>query len=1244
MKRISLLLVLFFLCSALQAQICGTPGLDGAAYIPVYEAGGVSISMNTYFPPKADLSLSAGTNIVQLGAVPVNDIYGNNFGATAISTGDMLLIIQMQDATIKYTNDAFYGSNNDKAGNDGLGGTGYTSLGNTGKFEYVIATNAVPLAGGVLTFRGGGIGKGTVNAYANATATPSHGAKTFQVIRVPQYSNLTLTKNLEIPRFNGKVGGVIAFDVSGTMNLNGFQIDASARGFRGGFGSLSATHSNLSGGYVTLSTDSRGSGKGEGVAGTPRYLLDIYKDGLSHQVDNEIEGLPSGSYGKGAPGNAGGGGNEFNAGGGGGGNGGMGGGGGNGAVFLNDPGLLPNGGRPGSASYDPSTPELSRLIMGGGGGAGQSDFNDSWGAAGGGIILINVGRITGSGKILSNGDPGLSGFYDGNSAFNGASGGGAGGTVLIKVTNPDPSARLTIEAKGGNGGYSKSDRGVACGPGGGGGGGEVFNSLPSASVNIDVGKGFAGFVDGLHNFAADGQDGHSVPFVVTDFLPYLRGGGAFCYPELSTVIASVSPTGVQYAGGMVSYQINTTNYSGGGTAAGVQIQVKLPPGFLYSSATIAYTGEASGPVTVCNLSGDASQPLFGDFKISPGDRIQLILTVSIPCGTQAGIYKSNAQARYLDPTRTLADSGRRITPALNAFPGSNTTYETGIAGLVAGSNYNGDLSTIGDVTVGLPEVNNKIMAPLVTIFCSEGSSGLIEGSAIVAGAGSYTYQWQSSPDGITYQDIPGAIAKDYISPTIQQTTFYRRGIYYSGCKITTLISNVVKLNVIRPLDAVNFDMPDFCLKDASATFINRTPVNDVVETELTYLWDFGDPGSSNPTSEEKNGQHAYTHTGEYITKLTVFRNGICGSTVAKTFRVNGSSPKADFTVQNSTALCSNQEVIFEDHSTVDFGEITRIDWYYDADNNPTVVETDSSPGLRFAGPKLYSHLYPEFAGSVSQEFKVRMVVYSGASCIDERVVTITLRPIPEVDFDVLPAVCSSVAPFQLTQGRETSGLLAGNGIYTGDGVSASGLFNPFAAGAGKHTLTYSFKTINGCSSAIKKQDIFVFGTPIVDAGKDQVILEGGEAQLRGVVTALDDLNLSYKWSPADGLNRDDVLDPVASPTQDMTYQLTVMTVHGCSATDQVSVRVLANLEIPNTFTPNGDGINDEWNIKYLSTYPQATVNVFNRYGGKVYSTTGDVKNWDGKYNGEYVPVGVYYYVIDLKNGKKILSGSLTVLK
>lgn len=86
------------------------------------------------------------------------------------------------------------------------------------------------------------------------------------------------------------------------------------------------------------------------------------------------------------------------------------------------------------------------------------------------------------------------------------------------------------------------------------------------------------------------------------------------------------------------------------------------------------------------------------------------------------------------------------------------------------------------------------------------------------------------------------------------------------------------------------------------------------------------------------------------------------------------------------------------------------------------------------------------------------------------------------------------------------------------------------------------------------------------------------------------------------------------------------------------------ISIPNTFTPNGDGINDLWNITALAYYPDCTLNVYSRYGSVVYKSVGYGTPWDGTSGGRALPVGTYYYILDLKNGKKPISGAITILK
>lgn len=89
---------------------------------------------------------------------------------------------------------------------------------------------------------------------------------------------------------------------------------------------------------------------------------------------------------------------------------------------------------------------------------------------------------------------------------------------------------------------------------------------------------------------------------------------------------------------------------------------------------------------------------------------------------------------------------------------------------------------------------------------------------------------------------------------------------------------------------------------------------------------------------------------------------------------------------------------------------------------------------------------------------------------------------------------------------------------------------------------------------------------------------------------------------------------------------------------------IAGIDIANTITPNGDGINDYWTIKNIENYPGALIQIFNRYGQKVYESKGYSIPFDGTYNNQKLATGVYYYIINLGNKCNLLSGSLTIIR
>ncbi|MDF2191444.1 Ig-like domain-containing protein [Paraflavitalea sp. CAU 1676] len=171
----------------------------------------------------------------------------------------------------------------------------------------------------------------------------------------------------------------------------------------------------------------------------------------------------------------------------------------------------------------------------------------------------------------------------------------------------------------------------------------------------------------------------------------------------------------------------------------------------------------------------------------------------------------------------------------------------------------------------------------------------------------------------------------------------------------------------------------------------------------------------------------------------------------------------------------------------------------------------------------------------------------------------------------------------------------------------------------------------------------IYSLPEVNAGSDKTILKGETVLLEGRLSS--DVT-AIQWLPPTGLQNTNSATPVASPATTTTYQLEATTGHGCKATDAVTVSVITGIRIPNAFSPNGDGIHDTWELTDLQSFTSADIQVFNRNGQAVYHAKGfqPGRGWNGSYNGYVLPAGTYYYVIDLKNGKPKLSGSVTLLK
>jgi len=165
----------------------------------------------------------------------------------------------------------------------------------------------------------------------------------------------------------------------------------------------------------------------------------------------------------------------------------------------------------------------------------------------------------------------------------------------------------------------------------------------------------------------------------------------------------------------------------------------------------------------------------------------------------------------------------------------------------------------------------------------------------------------------------------------------------------------------------------------------------------------------------------------------------------------------------------------------------------------------------------------------------------------------------------------------------------------------------------------------------------------INAGQDTTVYEGTFFKLNGYSTA----NKIY-WSPNLFLSDSTSLTPTFTAKKTINYQLNGIK-DDCIISDIINIHVI-KLENspPNSFSPNGDKINDTWEIPFLQDFPNCHLQIYTRWGQTIFETTGYSyqKSWDGTYNGNLVDPGTYFYVIELrdKNLNEPIKGSLTIIR
>jgi gliding motility-associated-like protein len=332
---------------------------------------------------------------------------------------------------------------------------------------------------------------------------------------------------------------------------------------------------------------------------------------------------------------------------------------------------------------------------------------------------------------------------------------------------------------------------------------------------------------------------------------------------------------------------------------------------------------------------------------------------------------------------------------------------------------------------------------------------------------------------------------------------------------------------------------------------------------------------------------------------------------------------------------------------------------------PIVITTIPIP-LSSCLPILYKHLGKDSIFKTSTI--VKDTIKSKLGCGDSVyiVATITIQPLVAQPHSItLPISCSTIVykniPYHFsTIARDTvkSIIGCGDSIYNAATITiipvVATIHNDTAKGCKEvqfkgNTYTYSTQiqdtttqSVLGCDSIYNYHIITVYKTPTISFMADSIYaIQNNPITLQPIITN----GYIYNWFPAINLNNDTIENPICTAQKNTTYKIVVSTQNGCKDSSYIKIIVAKPLNIPTAFSPNGDAINDTWVIDGLEPYHQNTVTIFNRWGQKILSSfIGSYKPWNGMYNGNPLPIGIYYYIIKLSPTLPILSGYVTILK
>ncbi|MBV9987656.1 MAG: gliding motility-associated C-terminal domain-containing protein [Chitinophagaceae bacterium] len=715
----------------------------------------------------------------------------------------------------------------------------------------------------------------------------------------------------------------------------------------------------------------------------------------------------------------------------------------------------------------------------------------------------------------------------------------------------------------------------------------------------------------------------------------INGNQQICTGTIPAVLTGSTVTGA------TSYQWQVSNNNSIYTnVAAATASAYAPPAVSQNTwyRRIAYSGScnlASGPVII-SVSANVT-----DNYINASQEICQGVVPAALSGPAASGGSGVFQYQWLESKDSI-----NYNPIVNAsgtgyYPGALTQtswYKRSVS-----SGYCTNLSEAVRINISKPITGNT--AGNAQAICEGTVPAPLTGSSVSGGNGSNKYRWLQSGDDIHYAPIAAAGNINYAPAAMQASSWYKRIVLSGGCTDTSsgvkiTVSPVIGSNSIAASQSI-------CAGFAPALFTGSVPSGGNGAYAFQWL-------ISNDSTSYANipGAISAGYASPPLLQTTEFEriavSGGCNN-ISPALKVSITALIRNNTISGSQVICANHLPATLEGSLPDGGNgIYTYRWLTSTDS----IHYNNTPATGISYPP----------SSLTQTTWYKRIV-NNAACNDTSV-AVKIKVNPLISGNLISAdqiVCEGNIPATLTGPLPSGGDgifqmqwlagMSGNAFVAITGA-ASASFSPPAL----NNTTYYKRTVysGGCADTSNTVTIKT-SPPIINntiTGTFSVCPGIQPPPLSGSVVQGGDQNYSYQWE----LSTDSIFYHTIAGASLAGYQPPVLSQNtwykrlvssgGCtSLSEGVSIHVFSELEcsLVNVFSPNGDGINDTWVLNFLKSYPNCTVEVYDRNGKKIFSSHGYTTNWDGKYNGRLLPAGVYYFIINKGNGEKQFSGSVTIL-